>query len=278
VNIDIPSAVSTALGALPEIRALRAEIVEASPGYDIARFDLLEEAAFALNEAHGDYLIAIQPSDELRELLTEAVTLRERLLGDANVLALRGLIDAESFSELKGPVGHKNLASDLNVLHKTLRASWSKIVGKSATTVDELQRAARLQMRIIRLLGEKDQSTPSAAAVTEARSRAFTLFLRIYDHVRRGVAFVRWEGKGFESIAPNLYAGRGSKRRPSDPTQIDGELSATGTPVAGTPAAGTPATGVTPPVAGAVATATTAAAKAAAAPAGLHSPEEDPFL
>src|SRR5882724_438456 len=39
INIDIPTAVTTALGALPEIRNLRARMAAEMPQFDIARFD-----------------------------------------------------------------------------------------------------------------------------------------------------------------------------------------------------------------------------------------------
>jgi hypothetical protein len=79
VNLDIPGAVVTVLGSLPEIRAQREELMKQLPTYDHALYDALEAYAAAVNEAHGDYLIATQPQDDLSKLVEEASTLRDQL-------------------------------------------------------------------------------------------------------------------------------------------------------------------------------------------------------
>src|SRR6185369_2046822 len=56
INLDIPSVVATTLGALPEIRALRPEIQEQLPRFDLASFNKLEDYAFTLHYAHAQYL------------------------------------------------------------------------------------------------------------------------------------------------------------------------------------------------------------------------------
>ena len=55
INLDIPTAVTTALGALPEIRALRSRVVAEMPQLDVARFDKLEAYTLAVGHAHALY-------------------------------------------------------------------------------------------------------------------------------------------------------------------------------------------------------------------------------
>jgi len=43
VNLDLQQATGTILGVLPEVTALRAQIVKELPGFDIAQFDKLED-------------------------------------------------------------------------------------------------------------------------------------------------------------------------------------------------------------------------------------------
>jgi hypothetical protein len=57
VNIDLPTAVTTTLGALPEILAFR-DRAKALPEFDIQHFDQLETYALAAMHAHGDYIAA----------------------------------------------------------------------------------------------------------------------------------------------------------------------------------------------------------------------------
>lgn len=192
VNVDIPTAVSVVLGSLPAIRSYRDAVVKSMNDFDLSAFDKLEDYAIALNEAHGNYLAATQPMDDLDTMLEEGVRLRETLLSDANALAVRGLIDGAKLLELKGPVGHKNLASDLNQLSKMFEAVWAQIPGKSAVTAAEVERASRLNLRIIRVVGLRDQNRVAVAAATDIRIRAFTLLTRAYDSVRRALNFLRW--------------------------------------------------------------------------------------
>jgi hypothetical protein len=219
VNVDVPSAVATVLGSLPEIQALRGSIAQSMPSFDLVAFDKLEDYAIALNAAHGDYLVAHQPPNDLRQHVAEGTELRDLLLSDAGALARRGLIDENKLQELKGAAGFKNLASDLNVLYKALTESWPRIQGKCAVTEAELERAAKLGQRILRVVGLREQSTAVVASAADVRIRAFTLFAKTYDHARRAVTFLRWNEGDSDKIAPSFYAGRTARKRGPDIAQ-----------------------------------------------------------
>jgi hypothetical protein len=217
VNLDVPSAVATVLGALPEIREHRPEMQKALPDLNLDRIDNLENYAIALNEAHGSYLAAIEPGSELKAVIDEATALRETFMADAQALVRRGLVDAKQLAEIKGPVGFKNLATDLNLLANVLSASLAQIAGKSAITEAELDRATRLQQRLIRLIGLREQGTPTVAEAGVLRQKAFTSLTRAYDSARRAVTFLRWDSDDVDTIAPSLYAGRGGSKRKAAP-------------------------------------------------------------
>jgi hypothetical protein len=80
INLDVPAAVATILGVVPKLRALRPEIALQLPGFDLVRFDSLEDCAFALSYAHTNYLTASQPPDVLPPLAADALKMREVLL------------------------------------------------------------------------------------------------------------------------------------------------------------------------------------------------------
>jgi len=245
INVDIPSAVTTALGALPEIRALRARIVSELPTLDIARFDKIEDYTLAVAHAHSLYLVASAPVESVAALSEVAAKSRELLFSDATALARRGLLDAQRLKELKGPNGYRNLAFDLLALAAMLRENWARISAKTAVDLTELDQAETVADRLLTALGEREQGPSSVAVSSEMRQRAFTLFVTAYDQARRAVSHLRWEERDIDSIAPSLYAGRGSARR----RQSDLEAP-TSTPAAQTqaPAVGTPATYASPAV------------------------------
>ncbi len=243
VNLDIPSVVATTLGALPEIRALRSQMVEDVPHFDLAAFDKLEDYAMALNYAHAAYLTATKPADDLDAVSTEATALRGTLFLDATALSRRGLVDGNRLKDLPGTNGYKNLATDLEMLASVLRESWTQLQGKSALELSELDRAEKLGQRLMRVVGLREQGPAQVAAATDLRTRAFTLLARTYDQARRAVTFLRWEKGDFDRIAPSLYAGRSNGRKkapepaptpspnpsPAPPTQAVTGASQTGT-------------------------------------------------
>src|SRR3954471_16342613 len=81
VNLDVPSAVATALGALPEIVALRDQVA-ALKGADMGKFDKIRDYAFALAHAHGAYRTAQGPSDPIVKLSEELTEIRDQLFAD----------------------------------------------------------------------------------------------------------------------------------------------------------------------------------------------------
>jgi len=73
INIDVPSAVTTVLGAWREIRELRPQIIADVPSFDIGQFDSLEPYALALGHAQTVYQTATEPPASLVALAEEAL-------------------------------------------------------------------------------------------------------------------------------------------------------------------------------------------------------------
>jgi hypothetical protein len=248
ITLDIPSAISTTLGALPEIRALRAEIERQLKEFDFTAFDKLEDYAFALNYAHTKYASATQPADDFEAITVEGTALRDTLLGDARTLARRGLVDGNRLKDVNTVPGYKNLATDLGVLADVLGESWSQIEGKTVVAHAELELAMKLQSRLMRIVGLREQGPAVVAAATDMRVRAFTLLARTYDQARRVVSFLRWDAGDTDKIAPSLYAGRSNGRRktaetpastlPTPPAPTPPATNAPANPPPAAPAAG----------------------------------------
>lgn len=225
VNLDISAAVATVLGVLPEVRALREQMVTELPLFDIGRVDKLEDYALALSYAQAKYLSATLPPDDLEALATEAARLRERLLAESRALAHHGLVSDAQLSQLKGAKGYKNIATDLMVLTNVLQEAWPQIQGKTPTTAEDLAQASRVATRLLRVVGLREQGPAQVAAATDLRLRAFTTLLRAYEEVRRAVSYLRAPSGDADTIAPSLFPGR-PRRRASEPdTETETEVS-----------------------------------------------------
>ena len=267
VNLDVQTAVATILGSLPEIRALRAPLMEL-PGFDVAAFDSLEDYVLALSETHAIFQTATQPSDDLDAHAAEGQKLREILLAEAKVLSLRGLLDKRKLDNLKGATSRMNIAQDLQALSTMLLDSWPQMQGKTATTQEDLLTASRISTRLTRLVGVREQGPAVAAAATDQRQRVFTLLLRTYQEARAAIGYLRRREADVDSIAPSLYPGTG-KRRASGDTEVPKGAQPT--------AVGAPSTSPTQPTNPSL-TGTQAAVSAGAAAQKGQPASKDPFL
>jgi hypothetical protein len=235
VNLDVTAAVTTVLGVLPEVRALREQIAKELPTFDLVAFDKLEDYTLALHSAQTDYLTATQPPDDLAALQAEALRVRDRLQRDALALAGHGLVDEGQLSQVKGGNSYKNMAQDLEILSRVMKTSWERIQGKSATTLEDLQTASRMSTRLMRIVGLREQGPAILAAAADHRLRAFTKMLTVYEDARRAVGYLRARHGDSDSIAPSLYPGR-PRRRPTDESTTTPAEPTTGATSASTPA------------------------------------------
>lgn len=224
VNLDLPAAISTVLGVLPELRGLRDQIAKELPTFDIQRFDKLEDYAVALSYAQAKYLAATQPPDDLADVAERAMNLREALLAECNALVLRKIVSPAQLEQLKGANGYKNVATDLMTLCTIMQDKWDQLQGKTLTTTDELNEASRVATRLLRIVGVRTQGPAVVAEATDLRQRAYTLLLQTYDDARRAVTYLRADEGDADDIAPALHPGRPRKRgdQASGPTPAPG--------------------------------------------------------
>lgn len=243
VNLDVPSAVATVLGALPEVMALRPDVEKHLPTFDVGHFDRLQMYTMALSHAFAQSRSSITETDKLPELNAEGTRLRDNFRADMATLARRGLVNPDSLIRCKGYSGYKNVATELQVLAILGRASWRAIEGKCGISVEELDRADKIAAHMLRLVGLREQAPEIAAVAAADRDRAFTLFFRSYDQVRRAVMYLRWDENDADEIAASLYGGR-RRSGPGD----KGEEQPVPALVSSGPNAGVPAEPSPPPI------------------------------
>ncbi|WP_437899521.1 hypothetical protein [Sorangium sp. So ce124] len=242
INLDIPRAVSQVLGVLPGLLALRPLIAERLPTHDIGLVDRLETYALAAWYAHLAWLSSGGAQNGLKQLVEEAVPLRANLLGDAEALARRGLVDAETVADIRTGNGHMDTANDLVALSALFSGSWPEIAGKTAATEEEVRRAGELGPELLAALGVREHgAAPGPSEAADKRARAFTLFVDAYDQTRRAVTYLRWKEDDVDAIAPSLYKGRGGRGASSNDTDATPQVAPPAQPDTAPPGAAAPA-------------------------------------
>ncbi|MCA9712325.1 MAG: hypothetical protein KDK70_41195, partial [Myxococcales bacterium] len=136
VNTDIPRAASIVLGAVPRIAELRSAVVEQLPRFELRHIDELPVLAMAAWYAHLQWVASTDASEpsEFDAILARATELRALLLGDAEALARRGLVEAERVAELREGRGHLDTANDLVALSALFEEAWPRVAGRTAAT------------------------------------------------------------------------------------------------------------------------------------------------
>ncbi len=208
INVDIPDAVRLVLGNLPEILPLRAEIVKQLPEFPIQALDTLETVALAAAQAHQDFVVATTPPEPIQALYDELLPMRDVFISDVRALKKRDLIDDAPLASLRGPPGFKNMVDDVFMLTNHLRTHWAQIAGKTGTELAELDKAEDVAERLDRAVAIKEQGSKAAPEAKLLRQRAFTLFVKNYNEVRRAVAYLRPAEGAAEAMAPSVFIGR----------------------------------------------------------------------
>jgi len=217
INVDVRMVIATVAGALPNLKALRADMEHHTPHLDFAELDAIPTYSAALGYAHSAYLTSVEPTDPLPELATRAAALRDQLLSDARALARRKLLNERHLEEVQGGNGYLNTVSDLGILIRVLRESWSAIASKSAIEESEIEEAERLYNELNVAYGGRANPTVRQGTANDDRQRAFTLLVRAYRQARRAVIFLRDAEGDAERLVPSLFKGRGRASAKSDP-------------------------------------------------------------
>jgi len=212
INVDIPRAVATALGALPALIALRPTIVKTLPTFPLEAIDKLETYALAAYYAHIVSLSGDEADNEYAALVEEATALRRTLLVAAEALAHRGLLDSSAVARIRSGQGHLDLAGDLVALADSFRDAWPAVGTKTAITRAEVDRAASLASLLMAAIGARSSKKREPSIVKDQRRRAYTLLARAYDECRRAVSYLRWSHGDAGTIVP-AFAGPRSKRK-----------------------------------------------------------------
>jgi hypothetical protein len=148
----------------------------------------------------------------VKALLDEAIPLRSNLLGDAEALARRGLLEQAVVEQIRSGQGNVDIANDLVALSAVFSTNWATVSGKTAATEKEIKRAGELGPLLLAALGVREHGTaPGPVEATDRRVRSFTLFTRAYDENRRAVFYLRWHHGDANEIVPSLYKGRGGR-------------------------------------------------------------------
>lgn len=239
VNVDVPVVCTRVLAVLPGLRACQPQFYSL-PDFDRRKYDGLRTYTLAVLMAHARYVHSREERPAPTALAQRCSDTLDVLLRAGHALSDAGLLPAEPLQTYRKQPGYRPLAVDTLALVAQLRERWTAISARTALTRAQLDAADLDARKLLEALGERDAFEREASRATVLRQRAFTLFARAYEEVRRGALYLRWYHGDADKLAPSLYAGRTGKpsQDAADPATPAAPASPT-TPAA--PADATPA-------------------------------------
>lgn len=219
ITLDVPRAVSIAGAAQPRVLTLRDRFIVETPKIPIVYVDRLKVYAMGAWFAH---LAALpKPASSLDALKLEAAELKADLIAGAEPLAYKGLVSKEALAKIKEGSGFLDLANDNVALSALYTEAWPRVENKTAVEWAQVERAAVVGPQLILALGEKIGFSGTTSEATRLRARAISLFLDVYDELRRAVEYMRWHEGDAASFVPTLYQGGGRRPTAESPSGED---------------------------------------------------------
>jgi hypothetical protein len=232
INVDVPTAVTTALAAASKVTAMEPELAKVLPAANHNQGRKVRAAALALMHTHVAHQVFVQPQEEFQTQLGRSQELRTKFHADISAAIARGVIDPKAIDDYRGTVGYKVVANDLMITTQVVRAHWKSLAGHTFITEEELAEAETLVARFLTNIGQRDQAPLRTSEASLTRQRAFTLFVTTYAEARRAVQYLRFHEGDAESFVPSLYAGRGNAnhRRAEEDGEQEPEAEPAATP------------------------------------------------
>lgn len=208
INLDVSLAALLVVGALPGIRKYRRDLAEL-PRFDMRNLTHLEDYALAARYAHVQAIPSGATQAQIRSMTEEGTALRTVLLNNADLLVSYQVFRAEEVAAVRAGQGHVDLADDLIVFGAMYEAAWKTIAGRTFVTEAQVARATTLGSELFSALGVRNWGPAEQEKTVGAnRGRAYTLFVKAYDEVRRGLSYLRWHEGDVDQIAPSIYRSR----------------------------------------------------------------------
>jgi hypothetical protein len=238
IVVDIPSLVVMAGSRMAGLAGFKDEIAAKLPSFPMEKLEKLELMRLALAQAHYEFVMAASPLANIERLDEELGRVRDILQTDFMAAAKRGLLSMRRFDDLTGETGYKNRAQDVLVMGTHFRQNWPALEGKTGVTLEEIGRAEDLAQQMMNVLAARERSQMGVLPALERRNRAFTLFLRAWDEVRRAIVYLRWHDGDADRLAPSPYANRRRKSGEAPGGDDEEDAASDGAPVNGGAAQG----------------------------------------
>jgi hypothetical protein len=227
MNVDVPTSAGIVMGRAPGIVALRADIADIFPKFDLGNVDNLVEyahLALCVSITHAPTASGLS----VEQLVEEATRRRDHLARWAAPLADEGRIDAEALARIRAGSGHADLGQDLIILVSLFRNRWDDLHTLGVVTEEDLDRSTLIGSSLFHMTALRNEAVTLSPSESSLRiRRAWTLLDRAYSECRSAVQYLRRKEGDADDIAPTLRRS-GGRTRPEPAPAPDSTAPAVG--------------------------------------------------
>lgn len=211
LRLDATHAAAVAEGTAKKLLPYR-DAIAARFGEDAAVLvDELLTTARATKQADIELTLA-EPSADMSELAKDVSHVYSMLMADATSLSKRRLLDGTRLEKARSIKGYRALLTSTLLLIALLREEWPKIEGRAILSLEELDYAEAVALRLSTALTDRDQNVDGVPA-RELRARALSKLVRDYRQLHRMMQYLRYDHGDVDEIIPSFWATRGRTRR-----------------------------------------------------------------
>jgi hypothetical protein len=195
VTTDLEATSVTAIGAVPKIRAARADVLRKIPHHDMTYFDLFEAIAWALAYVCAQVNAT---EEENRALTAQAESIKSKINELKNFLvnhAKAADINMTALRKIGTEFGYKALLSDAGTVLELLLQNWDELASKLPADAPSPQAFDQEVADFRMAMGRKEQDPDGPRQELIRRRRVNTLFRHAVANIREALIYTYGESK-----------------------------------------------------------------------------------
>jgi hypothetical protein len=200
VNVDIAFAVRVMLTVCGNAAPYRTELAKVN--LDVV--PMLETRAHALSYAQALHQWTLDTPSPVEALGQEVIEARRVLASELELVQLRGII-ANTAVKLQGTTSYLAMAQDVRTIGSAFLSAWERVGPQIGGNIEHVNNALVLADKLIGAVAQAAEIKEKLKGSALVRQAAWTLALKSYRDLDRGISFLRYHEGDADQIVPSLF-------------------------------------------------------------------------
>jgi len=200
LNVDVAFAVRVMLTVCGNAAPYRGELAKT----DLDMVPTLEMRAHALSYAQALHQWTLETPSPVETLGQAVIETRRVLVSELELVQLRGII-ANTAVKLQGTTSYLAMAQDVRTIGSAFLSAWALVGAQIGGNIQHVNDALVLADKLIAAVAQAAEIKEKLKGTALMRLAAWTLALKSYRDLDRGISFIRYHQDDAEQIVPSLF-------------------------------------------------------------------------